>query len=203
MLSTPKLALFLPLAALMGLLSCRTNLVDDRPLSADSSYFSVKQYAGDQIRMFYGSPFTLYRFSHLNGARDSSLVSFFDMDWSSILKTFYAADIATRKMIGKYDFSVYDDATTGNRGYSYTANDPDVFTRLLQINTDPSNNRINNIYIETARKDFWGSKSQKLLYIPLRIIQIQETEGSLLGKARNLRVEYKFMQDDRAEELAL
>jgi hypothetical protein len=35
----------------------------------------------------------------------------------------------------------------------------------------------------------------------MKIIQIQETEGKLFGKARNLRVEYRFMQDDAPEEV--
>jgi len=182
--------------------SCKNNTPDNdnEPPSADSAYFSIRQFTKDQIHTYYGMPFTLYRVSHMNGAVDSTIVSFFDMDWSSILGIFSATDISPRKYIGKYAFSVADDETTGDRGYSYTSIDPKAFTRLLQINTDPSNNRITSIYIETAKRDFWGNKTQKLLYVPMHIIQIQETEGNLLGKARSLRVDYRFMQTDEVEQ---
>jgi hypothetical protein len=136
----------------------------------------------------------------MNDQVDSTLVDFFNMDWASILGTFSATDISARKYLGSYSFSMFDDNVTGNRGYAYTATDPKAFTRLLQINTDPFNNRITSIYIETAKKDFFGSKTQKLLYIPLRVIQIQESEGNLLSKGRNMRVDYQFLQPDEVEQ---
>ena len=199
-----KRSTFIPLILLAGLVifsSCQKHAADDRPVVADSAYFSIKQFAADQMHTYYGAPYTLHRISHLDGSLDSTMVTFFNMDWSSILNTFFATDISARKYLGKYSFSMSDDETTGGRGYMYTATDPDIFTRTLQINTDPSNNRITSIYIETAKGDFFGSKSQKLLYVPLRIIQIQETEHNLFRKARNLRIDYRFMEADEVEQL--
>jgi hypothetical protein len=34
----------------------------------------------------------------------------------------------------------------------------------------------------------------------MRILQIQESQSHLIGKARNLRVEYRFMRDDYEDE---
>ncbi len=186
---------------LIGTLSCRKNVVDNEPPSADSSYFSVRQFIKDQIDTHYGKPYSLYRIAYLDDERDSTVVSFLDLDWSSILGTFSAADISPRKYLGKYDFSVSDESITGYRGYTYTSTDPEAFTRMFQINTDPTTNLIKSLYIETEKHDFFRNKTQKLLYIPLRIIQIQETEGSLFGKARNLRVDYRFMEEDEREEM--
>ena len=193
-------ALLLLLAGFIGNTSCKRSTVDNEPSVSDSSYFSIRYFIKDQIQAYYGMPFSLYRVAHLNGKVDSTLVNFLNMDWTSILSTFSATDISAKKFLGKYDFYMSDDETTGNRGYTYTAKDPNVFTRMLQINTDPSNNLITSIYIETSKQDFFGNKKQKLLYIPMRIIQIQESEGSLIGKARNLRVDYRFMQEDEVEQ---
>lgn len=166
---------------------------------SDSSYFPIKVYAAAQIKTYFGAPYTLYRISHLDGVVDTTLVNYYNMDWGDILKPFLATDISERKYIGQYDFAVSDDEITGNRGYTYTAKTPDLYTRLLQVNFDPTNFRIRSIYIETHKGDFWGSRSGKLLYVPLRIIQIQETSKTLLGKVRNLRVDYKYMGSDDDE----
>lgn len=178
------------------MLSCQRYRSEPSTINNSDTYFSIKQYAVDQAQVLGGVPHGLYRISQLNGKSDTAITNLLIMDWGPILKTFSATDIAPKKYIGSYDFSVYDDDITGSRGFIYTAKDPKLFTRTLQINTDPSNNKITSIYIETARHDFWGSMSQKLLYVPLRIIQIQESQSSLIGKARNLRVDYRFMRDD-------
>ena len=195
----PRFILLLLFAGVSCTTSSKRYAIDNESSALDSSYFSISQFAKDQIQTYYGMPYTLYRVSQLNGATDSTIVDFLNMDWTSILGAFYATDISARKFLGKYDFSVFDEESTGNRGYTYTSKDPGNFTKLLVINSEPSTNRITSIYIETAKHDFFGSKKQKLLYIPLRIIQIQETEGSLFGKARNLRVDYKFMQEDEVK----
>lgn len=173
--------------------------MQDESVSADSSYFSIRLFIDDQIDTYFGIPLTVYRISTMEGKKDSLLQSIDVVDWASVLGTFVATDISPRKFLGKYDFSVADDDVTGDRGFIYTAKDPDVFTRLLQINIDPSNNKITSIYIETERHDFWEDKSQKLLYVPLKVIQIQERENTLFSKARELRVEYRFLNDDRNE----
>ena len=196
---TPYLLLLLLTLAICGA-SCKSNTGDNEPPPADSSYFSIRQFIKDQIDTYYGAPYTLYRVARLDGQVDSTLVDFFNMDWGSVLGTFSATDISARKYLGSYSYSMSDDDITGNRGHAYSATDPKAFTRLLQINTDPSNNRITSIYIETAKRDFFGSKTQKLLYIPLRIIQIQEREGNLLSKDRDLRIDYKFLQEDEVEQ---
>lgn len=150
--------------------------------------------------MLAGQPQSLYKISKLNGAVDTTVTNFLQMDWTPIFNVIKATDISDKKFIGLYNFNMYDDDVTATRGLIYTAKDPNVLTRTLQISTDPSNNRITSIYIETAKHDFWGSTTQKILYIPMRIIQIQEAQDHLVGKARNLRVEYRFMRDDDEAE---
>lgn len=161
--------------------------------------FSIRQFAADQIQTYSGQPYTLYQISRLNGVVDTTIVNFFNMDWASILHAFAKTDISDPKFLGQYSFNGFDDAITGNRDFVYTAKEPDLFTRMLQINTDPSNNRISSIYIETRKGDLFGSSTQKLLYIPLHVIQIQETAHSLIGPARNLRVDYRFMGDEEED----
>ena len=181
---------------LLSLLSCQRYRTQADVINKSDTYFSIIQYTQDQIHMFAGEPHSLYKITKLNNEVDTTIVNFLTMDWTPIFDVVRAADIADRKYLDLYDFNMYSDDITASRGFIYTAKDPKVLTRTLQINTDPSNNKITSIYLETAKRDFWGATTQKLLYIPMRILQIQEAQSHLIGKARNLRVEYRFMRDD-------
>ncbi len=184
---------------LLSALSCQRYKTRNQIVNEKDTYFSIKQYAADQVQMFAGAPHSLYKITHLNGGVDTTIANFMNLDWSPILKAFSETDISDRKFVGQYDFAMYDDETTGSRGLIYTAKTNKSLTRVLQINTDPSNNRITSIYIETAKHDFFGSTRRKLLYVPLRIIQIQEAQNNLIGNARSLRVDYRFMGEDESE----
>ena len=67
--------------------------------------------------------------------------------------------------------------------------EPELFTRNMQITADQVTNKVKSIYIETNK----DGRVQKLYYAPIRLIQIQEFESSLLGGERNLRLEYRFL----------
>lgn len=84
---------------------------------------------------------------------------------------------------------MFDDNATVSRTYFYEAKNKKLLTKNLHIVTDPFNNKIKSIYIETEK----NGKVQKLYYIPLKLIQIQEYESSFLGKDKNLVVKYHFL----------
>ena len=157
------------------------------------TYFSIRQFAKDQLDAYWGQPFTLQRIETVNGETDSAYISTYKMDWASVLKTFFESDISDPKYLGKYRFSMFDDDATDSRTYYYEAIEEDLFTRSLQIITNPYNDMIKSIYIETASNGRMGQRSQKLYYSPVKVIQIQEFESSALGKDKNSRIEYRFM----------
>jgi hypothetical protein len=167
--------------------------------NADDTYFSIKQYAADQIQMFRGVPHSLYRITHLDEEVDTTVANFLDMDWGPIFRIAAESDISPKKYLGSYNFIMYDDDATGMRGLIYTAKSPKLLTKTLQITVDPTNNKIKSVYIETSKHDFWSAMSRKLLYVPLRVIHIEERQSRIFGKARNLRVDYRFMGEDDIE----
>jgi len=154
-----------------------------------NSYFSVTQFANDQFRTFWGQPFTLQKFVTENGKTDSSLVSAYELDWAAALKPFFDADISDPRLVGKYNFSEVKDDATVSKTYFYEAKEKELFVRTLQIVTDPFTDKIKAIFIETEK----SGRTQKLYYKPIKVIQIQEYESSFLGKDKNLRIEYRFL----------
>lgn len=182
------------LVTILFLFSCKKK---EEPLTKTSNaagtYFSIKDFTKDQWKTFHGQPFVLHQHITLNGKTDTSIVSALTMKWSLIFKTFFETDISDPKFLEQYDFAMFEESTTETRTFTYTAKDPALFTQKLQIAADMYNNKIRNIFIETQKQTFWNTQSQKLFYSPLRVIQIQEHNDPLIGRQKDMVIEYKFM----------
>jgi hypothetical protein len=157
------------------------------------TYYPIKQLIDQQIKRYYGEPYALSMNATINGKKDSAFLNMETMDWASIIKVFRATDISDKKYIGHYNYSEFLDNTTGYGVAIYEAKDPDLFTRQLQITADPVTMEVFSVYIETAKSSFWRSTRQRLLYKPLKIIQIQEDETPLIGSSRKLHIDYRFL----------
>lgn len=152
-------------------------------------YFSVIDFAKDQFDTYWGQPFGIKKIITLNGKTDSSYFSVFQMEWGSILKAFFDSDIGNIKYVGQYNFSSFEDSTMDTKTYYYEAKDKKLFTRSLQIITNAENDKVKSIYIETKK----NGRVQKLMYLPIKLIQIQEYESSFIGGKKDLHVEYRFL----------
>lgn len=178
------------------LLSCKkkTGTNNNANISNNTgTYFSVKQFAQDQWETFKGQPFTFEKKIVSNGHTDTGLVIAQDMNWGEIVRPFFEADISDTSFLGKYTFSVFDESSSSTQNLYYKANDPDLFTQVLQITIDPFNNKIKAIYIETHKQTFWKNKSQKLYYAPLKSVLIQDFEEPRIGSSKTKIVSYHFM----------
>jgi hypothetical protein len=181
------------LAGSVFTLSCTHKSPELQPsANSDSAQYSIRAYVRGQIRQLYDQPLVLDRIEQTGNARDSSFVPITALDWKNVIPAFVKSDISAPEFIGQYRFSIADDDLTATRVLTYDALRPDLFTRIFQISTDVSNNLIRSVYIETRESGFWKKRSQKLLYVPNRVIQIQETEDPLIGGTRQRRLEYRF-----------
>lgn len=150
------------------------------------TYFSIRDFIKDQWETYKMQPYTLERVITGDGKKDSSLVSAYEFELGEIMETFIKTDIGHKKFLGKYDFNMVEDMTTFTRTYYYEANDPEMYTKKLQIITNPENNRVKNIYIEAVEK---SGKTIKLYYAPVKLIRIQEADDD-----KEITKEYRFPQ---------
>jgi len=184
----------LVLTALLFLFSCKGEEEQKATANpATGTYFSIKDFTKDQWKTFHGQPFMLHQYVTLNGKTDSTILSALTMKWSLVFKTFFETDISDPKFLEQYDFAMFEESTTETRTFTYTAKKPELFTQKLQIAADMYTNKIRNIFIETQKQTFWNTQTQKLFYSPLRVIQIQEHNDPLIGRQKDLVIEYKFM----------
>jgi hypothetical protein len=183
------------LFALFILFSISSCIKTDEPAAASTEghYFSIKEYAYDQWKIYHGQPFGLVKYVYMNGKTDSVYTNADAINWAAIFKIFFETDISAPKFDGKYNFSAFVDSATRTENYYYEANDPKLFTQKLHIIVNISNHRVNSIYIETNKDNKWGSKTQRLFYEPVKSISIQEFENVATGSKNEIRVEYKFM----------
>ncbi|MBS1588982.1 MAG: hypothetical protein JST52_05145 [Bacteroidetes bacterium] len=174
-------------------ISCVFGCKHHPPLEKPSNtphYFSIRQFANDQFRTYWGQPFSFEKTVIENGKMvDSSIVSAATLDWAKVLDPFFKTDISDPKYLEQYNFSEVDDDATVSKTYIYEAKDKSFFTRSVQITTDPFTGKIKSLFIETEK----DGNQQKLYYKPLKVIQIQTYQSALLGKGKNIRTEYRFL----------
>jgi putative transcriptional regulator len=155
-------------------------------------YFSILQFAGDQFKTFRGTPFVIEKEIVLNGKQDSLIVNSYSVDWEPILIPFLQTDISSPDLQDQYEASLFNDGAGANVLY-YTAKTEKLPVKMVQVRVDTETDRILSVYAETGKKSFWNEESQKLYYVPMKLIQIQEFSNPLLGAKKELRVEYRFM----------
>lgn len=179
---------------LLIVVSCKKNDQPEAvPADGKDSYYSIKLFAKDQWEVYRGMPFGIQKVVYANGKADTTYTDAFKMDWGTVLKTFFESDISDKKYLGRYDFTTFYDDATETRNFYYEAKDDDLYTRKLQISAADYNKPVQSIYIETAKRTKWTYRTQRLFYMPRKIISIQEFEQSKSGPGKEVRIEYRFM----------
>lgn len=175
------------------LYSCAAKKADPKPEIKGGTYFSIVQFTLDQWNTHHGQPYGMQKMAYMNGKTDSALINAYNLDWGAVFKVFFATDISDPKYLGQYNFSMFEDNATTTRNFFYEAKNDELFTRKFQVSADQFTDKVRSIYIETEKKTRWGTVTQKLLYIPLKVISIQEFEWSGGNKPKELRIEYRFL----------
>lgn len=183
---------FLILVFLGLSISISCNKETPEEYNPDTSYWSVKQFIMDQYSLRVGTPSGVKKTVTLNGKTDSSYLKFAEVDWATIFKIFGEADISNPKFYGKYKFDNFDDNFIEMSTMTYSALDPKLFVRRLDVNYDNISGEISLVYIETNKKSWFTSKQQKLSYYVGKKIVIQESEQSTFSKPKELVVEFSF-----------
>jgi len=176
------------------LVSCRADknkIVKDTVLKGN--YYSVKQFFQDQWNSFEGQPYSLYKITEDAKGIDTQMVSALDLNWRSIAVQFWDTDISDSSFRSKYVVNTFQDPSMQTMTLYYEAKDEQLVTQVLQVVVDLLNKKIKSIFI-TANKTRNGLHLvQKLLYKPLKTIQIQEELYLPSGVTQKSTTSYIFM----------
>jgi hypothetical protein len=172
--------------------ACKNLEVHPEQKMEGDTYFSVKQFFDDQWATRHGQPITLTRISTFNGISDSAFLGLDSALWQNIRHIFDEADIGDPKFLGQYKFSLFTDDQTDITFLNYEAEKPNLFMRKMNIGMDQFTHKVRTLYIETQQKNRIYTRTQKLLYVPDKIIQIQEFEKSAIAPEKELKIEYIY-----------
>ncbi len=170
-------------------------VTDTTGLAVDTTaepYFSIRAFFDDQWKTRSGMPYTLLRVEKNDGRADSAFADLDSALWNELRAPFDAADISDKKFAGLYNFEMFDDEATQTANLNFDARKPDLFMQKMYITVDQFSRRVLSVYIETQDAREGYSHSQKLNYIPDRIIQILEFEKTAGSPARNHTLEYRY-----------
>ena len=170
--------------------SCKERTQIDVLTDVKGNYFSVNQYIIDEWQSHAGEPVAFKKTIKENGKVDSSMTNAELMDWPAVLGPFIATDISDRKYLNKYTFSQFDDELDNTHDFMYVANKSDMFVQKLLLTMDINTMKVRGLYIETYKKTFLGETKQKLLYTPLRTIQVHEITDPLIGAKKDKITQY-------------
>ena len=179
-------------AAVTGLFfaSCNNNKPDPFA-NVKGTYFSIKKFAVDEWTTHAGEPISFTKTVKLNDKTDSSVTNIEHIDWAAVIDIFAATDISDRKFLGQYTYNEIDDSFNRTHDFIYMANDKDLFTQKLLISMDMYTHEVKGVYVETFKSTFWNKRQQKLLYSPVKTIQIQQYDMPLIGAKKELVIKYK------------
>ncbi len=178
---------------LLVITACKTKQTDVKQPEDNGRYFSIADYAMDQVNTYYGQPYGMLKITFAEGKSDTLYTNTEKIDWAAILRIFFATDISDKKYLDRYNFSEFADTMSNTNNYYYEAKEKELFTQKLHITTNPRSNLINSIYIETSKNQSLDNRTQRLYYIPGKSIIIQEFESGNTGDDKEVRVEYQFM----------
>lgn len=170
--------------------SCKEKTQFDVLTDVKGNYFSVKQYVLDEWESHIGEPVVFKKTIKENGKTDTSMTNADILDWPEVLEPFLATDISDRKYLNKYTFSQFDDELDNTHDFMYVANKSDMFVQKLLLTMDVNTMKVRGLYIETYKKTFLGETRQKLLYTPMRSIQIHELTDPLIGSKKDKMTQY-------------
>lgn len=175
---------------ILSLVSCKNKTI---AIDEDAAtYFSIKQFLDDQWENRKDIPFTLTKIATMNGETDSSYIGLDSVLWENIRAKFDPTDISEPKFLNQYEISSFEEETMDYTTLRYQAKTKKQFTQVLNIDIDNFNNRVRAIYIETLKENAIYKKTEKLLYIPDDLIQIQEFEKSVVSPEKNMKLSFRF-----------
>ncbi|PSK92164.1 hypothetical protein [Taibaiella chishuiensis] len=160
--------------------------------TSGETYFSIRAFFDDQWTTRKGMPYTLLRVEKNDGRTDSAFADLDSLLWQELRGPFDRADISDKKFAGLYNFEMFDDEATQTSNLNFDAKKPELYMQKMYITVDQFSRRVQSVYIETRATGEGYTHSQKLNYIPDRIIQIQDFETPAGAPARHRTVEYRY-----------
>lgn len=161
-------------------------------VDSDSEYFSINEFMDDQWKYLKTQAYVLKRYRTVNNVQDSAYAELNDKLFRELKARFGATDISGAACRGKYQVTLSLDTAQNMVNLLYIAADPALPTRQTLLSMDKENARVTQVYVSTQSDSNGTFRTQNLLYVPEKVIQIQEYEQGANAEPVNTKIIYKF-----------
>ncbi len=165
----------------VGLLACGWTSCADKNFGGDDwiNYPDMQKLFQDNVDK--SAPYNYIHVHQEIEQNDSAAVGSADIPWQKIEDLFKTANLHKKELNYKYKISVLTDTLTSSRTLYYEALDPDVVTRSLSIVSNITSGDLQNVYFTLLDKGTFKDKQYRVLFIPKKVIQIQEIKKGKVG----------------------
>lgn len=161
-------------------------------VDSNSEYFSINEFMDDQWKYLKTQAYVLRRYRTVNNVEDSAYTELNDKLFRELKSRFGAADISGAAYRGKYHVTLSLDTALNMVNLLYVSADPALPTRQTLLSMDKENSRITQVYVSMQSDSSGTFRTQNLLYVPEKVIQIQEYEKQANAEPVNTKIIYKF-----------
>lgn len=156
----------------------------------EKTHFPVTAFLEEELAQIDSLPIAIILTRETNGKSDTSVVD--KKKFRAMAMQLIGVDFQEKKHKNKYQELVLEDAQLGNISIGYTAEDPDLPIRKIELNIDASSNKIKSIFAE--RQEVEGEKLliKKILWTSATELMVNTSfyrEGQLLN---NLTERYNW-----------
>ena len=164
--------------------SCTTiNNTKDEEATPWKLLLDNKTYIAKQLIKYGRQPITfISTHQELGKAIDTSYISGTQINWELYVKPFAEASLYDSIYDRKYRVTQLVDSSSATVQLTYLPSFSNLEVQKMFIAIDEMDNKINNIYIERKKSEFFKTTYYKILYNPGKQIQLQTETKPLFGK---------------------
>lgn len=136
----------------------------------EKNHFPITAFLEEELAEIDSLPIAIVLTRDNNGTSDTAVVD--KQTFRALAMQLIGIDFQEYKLKNKYQELVLEDAALGNISIGYTAEDPDLPIRKIELNIDASSNKIKSIFAERQetegeklliRKILWTSATEMMV----------------------------------------
>jgi len=156
----------------------------------EKNHFPITAFLEDELAQIDSLPVAIIHTKETNGLSDTSVMD--KKEFRALALQLIGIDFKEKKYKNNYQEIVLEDVALDNISIGYTAKDPVLPIRKIELNIDASSNKIKSIFAERQEKEKENLLIRKILWTSATELMVNTSvykEGQLLN---NLTERYNW-----------
>jgi hypothetical protein len=148
----------------------------------EKNHFPITAFLEEELAQIDSLPVAIFHTRETNGIADTTVMD--KKEFRALSMQLIGIDFKEKKYKNSYKELVLEDVQLGNISIGYTTEDPDLPVRKIELNIDPSSNKIKSIFAERQEKEGEKLLIKKILWTAAAELMVNTSfyqEGQLLN----------------------